>query len=66
MNKTLGQIHDEIYKSVSDLHTAFMGDDRDEINQAQKKYDEMISVHGKGAVQLLVDYYNENVIRKAK
>jgi len=65
MNKTLGEIHDEIYKAVSDLHVAFMGDDRNEINEAQKKYDEMISIHGKPAVQLLVDYYNENVIGKA-
>jgi hypothetical protein len=66
MNNTLGQIKDEIYKAVSAYHTATMGDDRQEIDNAQAEYAGMIAIYGKDAVQLVVDYYNENVIRKAK
>lgn len=66
MDKTLGQIQDEIYQAVSAYHTATMGDDRQEIDEAEALYRGMISIYGKETVQLVVDYYNENVIGKAR
>jgi hypothetical protein len=66
MNETLGQVKDSIYNAVKNFHIASMGDDRNEIDNAQAEYAGMISIYGKEAVQLVVDYYNENVIRKAK
>jgi len=66
MNNTLGQIKDEIYNAVAKYHTASMGNDNREIENAQAEYAGMISIYGKETVQLVVDYYNENVIRKAK
>jgi hypothetical protein len=43
-----------------------MGDDRQEIDNAQAEYAGMISIYGKQAVADVVEYYNENVIRKAR
>ncbi len=65
MEKTLGQISDEILNAVRNLHVSFMGDDRNEINHAQGEFDKMIRVYGKPAVDVAVKYYNENVIAKA-
>jgi CRISPR/Cas system-associated protein endoribonuclease Cas2 len=56
----------EIYKAVSAYHTANQGDDRQEINKAEKEYEMMKLVHGDRAVQEVMNYYNETVIRKAK
>lgn len=56
----------EIYKAVSAYHIANQGDDRQEIEDAEQEYELMKLVHGVEAVQLVVDYYNENVIRKAR
>lgn len=66
MNNTLGQITDEIYNAVSKYHTASMGDDRREIDEAEAVYLAMITIYGKEAVANVVEYYNETVIRKAK
>jgi inhibitor of KinA sporulation pathway (predicted exonuclease) len=59
-------MNEEIYKAVSNYHIATMGDDRQEIEDAQQEYELMKLVHGVDAVQEAVDYYNENVIRKAR
>ena len=66
MNNTLGQITDEIYQAVSAYHVASMGDNSQEIADTKSEYEQMISIYGKQAVQNVVDYYNETVIRKAK
>ena len=66
MDKTLGQINEEIFSAVKNFHIASMGDDRREIDDAQAEYAGMISIYGKEVVQLVVDFYNETVIRKAK
>jgi hypothetical protein len=58
-------MNEEIYKAVSNYHIATMGDDRQEIEDAQQEYEMMRLVYGDDAVQDVVDYYNENVIRKA-
>ncbi len=63
---SVGVILDEIREAVSDYHTASMGDDRREIESAEAKYLAMITLYGKQTVQLVVDDYNENVIRQAK
>ena len=65
MNETLGQITDSIRNAVANFHIASMGDDRQEINEAEAEYLAMITLYGKDAVQLVVDDYNENVIGKA-
>ena len=62
----LGQIRDDIYSAVERFHIASMGDDRREIDEAEATYRAMITLYGKETVQLVVDFYNENVIRKAK
>jgi inhibitor of KinA sporulation pathway (predicted exonuclease) len=59
-------MNEEIYKAVSNYHIATMGDDRQEIEDAQQEYEMMKLVYGVDAVQEAVDYYNENVIRKAR
>jgi len=59
-------MNEEIYKAVSNYHIATMGDDRQEIEDAQQEYEMMRLVYGDDAVQEVVDYYNENVIRKAR
>jgi hypothetical protein len=59
-------MNQEIYKIVSAYHTANQGDDRQEIDNAEKNYEMAKLVHGDRAVQNVMDYYNENVIRKAK
>jgi hypothetical protein len=66
MDKNLGQIRDEIFLAVENYHIASMGDNRQEIETAEAEYAGMISIYGKQAVQDVVDYYNENVIGKAK
>ena len=65
MNKTLGEIKDEILTAVSNLHVAFMGDNRNEINEAQSAYDKMVREYGSNVVSEVVKFYNETVIRKA-
>lgn len=59
------EINKEIYQAVSAYHTAYQGDDRQEINEAEKEYEMMKLVHGERAVQEVMEYYNETVIRKA-
>jgi len=58
-------MNNEIYKAVSAYHTANQGDDRQEINEAEKNYEMAKLVHGERAVQEVMDYYNKTVIRKA-
>ena len=65
MNTTLGQITDEILNAVKAYHIASMGNDNREIADAQDEYQRMIRVHGVGAVDVAVRWYNENVIGKA-
>ena len=59
-------MNQEIYKAVSDYHTANQGDNRQEIEDAEQEYELMKLVHGVEAVQEVMNYYNENVIRKAR
>jgi CRISPR/Cas system-associated protein endoribonuclease Cas2 len=58
-------MNQEIYQAVSAYHIANQGDDRQEINEAEKEYEMMKLIHGERAVQDVMDYYNETVIRKA-
>jgi hypothetical protein len=59
-------MNNEIYKIVSAYHTANQGDDRQEIDNAEKNYEMAKLVHGGQAVKDVMNYYNENVIRKAR
>ena len=59
-------MNQEIYQAVSAYHIANQGDNRQEIDKAEKEYEMMKLVHGDRAVQEVMNYYNENVIRKAK
>jgi hypothetical protein len=59
-------MNQEIYKIVSAYHIANQGDDRQEINEAEKEYELMKLVHGEQAVKDVMEYYNETVIRKAR
>jgi hypothetical protein len=59
-------MNQEIYKIVSAYHTANQGDDRQEIDNAEKNYEMAKLVHGVDAVQDVMNYYNETVIRKAR
>ena len=59
-------MNNEIYKIVSAYHTANQGDDRQEIDNAEKNYEMSKLVYGEQAVQEVMNYYNENVIRKAR
>jgi hypothetical protein len=59
-------MNNEIYKIVSAYHTANQGDDRQEIDNAEKNYAMAKLVHGEQAVKDVMDYYNETVIRKAR
>jgi CRISPR/Cas system-associated protein endoribonuclease Cas2 len=59
-------MNQEIYQAVSAYHIANQSDDRQEIDKAEKEYEMMKLVHGDRAVQEVMNYYNENVIRKAK
>jgi hypothetical protein len=59
-------MNQEIYKIVSAYHIANQGDDRQEINEAEKNYEMAKLVHGERAVQVVMDYYNETVIRKSR
>lgn len=63
---SVGVILDEIREAVSAYHIASMGDNRREIELAEAQYLAMITLYGKETVQLVVDDYNENVIRMAK
>ena len=59
-------MNQEIYQAVSAYHIANQGDDRQEINEAEKEYELMKLVHGEQAVKDVMEYYNETVIRKAR
>jgi hypothetical protein len=59
-------MNQEIYKAVSAYHIANQGDDRQEIDEAEKEYEMMKLVHGESAVSEVMEYYNETVIRKAR
>lgn len=59
-------MNQEIYKAVSDYHTANQGDDSQEIEDAEQEYALMKLVHGEQAVQDVMDYYNKTVIRKSR
>lgn len=65
MEKTLGQVKDEVFEVVRNLHVAFMGDDRNEINRAEKAYALAQETYGESLVKLVQDYYNAEVIGKA-
>jgi hypothetical protein len=59
-------MNQEIYKIVSAYHIANQGDDRQEIDNAEKEYEMTKLVYGVDAVKEVMDYYNENVIRKSR
>jgi hypothetical protein len=59
-------MNQEIYQAVSNYHIANQGDDRYEIDQAEKEYEMMKIVYGVDAVKEIMNHYNETVIRKAK
>jgi hypothetical protein len=59
-------MNQEIYQAVSAYHIANQGDNRQEIDEAEKEYEMMKLVHGDSAVQEVMNYYNETVIRKAR
>jgi inhibitor of KinA sporulation pathway (predicted exonuclease) len=59
-------MNQEIYQAVSAYHIANQGDNRQEIEDAEQEYELMKLVHGVEAVQEVMNYYNENVIRKAR
>ena len=59
-------MNQEIYQAVSAYHTANQGDNRQEIEDTEQEYELMKLVHGVEAVQEVMNYYNENVIRKAR
>jgi hypothetical protein len=65
MNKTIGEIKDELMVVVSNLHIAYMGDNRNEINDAEKAYATAKETYGVSLVKLVQDYYNAEVIAKA-
>ena len=65
-NYSIGVIRDEIYQAVSAYHIASMGDNSQEIADTKSEYEQMISIYGKKTVQVVVDYYNDTVIGKAK
>jgi hypothetical protein len=58
------KLNQEIYKIVSDYHTATQGS-YDEEMAMKKIYDQAKLTYGEQAVLEVVKYYNENVIRKA-
>jgi hypothetical protein len=58
-------MNQEIYQAISAYHTANQGDDRQEIVNAENEYEIMKLVHGVEAVKEVMNYYNENVIRKS-
>jgi hypothetical protein len=59
-------MNQEIYQAISAYHTANQGDDRQEIVDTENEYELMKLVHGVEAVQEVMNYYNENVIRKSR
>jgi hypothetical protein len=58
-------MNNEIYKIVSDYHTATQGPYEEE-KAMEKIFEQAKITYGNKAVQDVVDYYNENVIRKAR
>ena len=58
-------MNQEIYQAISAYHTANQGDDRQEIVDTENEYELMKIVYGVDAVKEVMDYYNENVIRKS-
>ena len=59
-------MNQEIYQAVSAYHISNQGDNRQEIDEAEKEYEMMKLVYGVDAVKEVMDYYNENVIGKSK
>jgi hypothetical protein len=59
-------MNNEIYQAISAYHIANQGDDRQEIEDTEQKYQLMKLVHGEQAVKDVMDYYNETVIRKSR
>jgi hypothetical protein len=57
-------MNNEIYKIVSDYHTATQGSYEEE-KQMEKIYEQAKITYGVDEVMKVVDYYNENVIKKA-
>lgn len=55
----------EIYKIVSNYHTATQGGSYDEEKEMEKLYEQAKLTYGVGEVMKVVEYYNTNVIRKA-
>ncbi len=58
-------MNNDLIKVISNYHTALMGDDRNEINEAEKAYSLAQKTYGVEAITTAVKYYNENVINKA-
>lgn len=58
-------MNQEIYKIVSDYHTATQGSYEEE-KKMEKLYEQAKLTYGEDAVRDVMNYYNENVIRKAK
>lgn len=58
-------MNSEIYKIVSDYHTATQGSYEEE-KEMEKLYEQAKLTYGVDAVMKVVEYYNENVIRKAR
>jgi hypothetical protein len=65
MDKTIGQVKDEVFEIVRSLHVAYMGDNRNEINACEKAYKQAQETYGESLVKLVQDYYNAEVIGKA-
>lgn len=59
-------MNQEIYKIVSDYHTATQGGSYDEELEMQKLYEQAKLTYGEDAVRDVMNYYNENVIRKSR
>jgi len=56
----------DIYKIVSDYHTATQGSSYEEEKAMEKIYNQAKITYGDEAVLEVVEYYNETVIRKAR
>ena len=57
-------MNQEIYKIVSDYHTATQGPYEEE-KAMEKIFEQAKITYGVEAVMEVVEYYNENVIRKS-
>lgn len=63
MNKE--NLNQEIYKIVRDYHTATQGPWEEE-KEMEKLFDQAKITYGVDAVMEVVEWYNQNVIRKSK